>query len=70
MEIGKTDILVLRVAVTQARVGRIGLHGAHRVRHQDQEAQRVLQVHPAIPVSGAASAALTRRHLTVSRLLG
>ena len=70
MEIGKTDILVLRVVVTQAQVGRTGLHGAHNKegRPQGQEVQRVLPGHPAIPVSGAASEAPTRRHLTVSLL--
>ena len=71
MEIGKTDIQGLRVVVTQAQVGRIGRHGAaHKVHLQGLEAPRVLPVHPAIPVSGAASVAPTRRHPTVSRHLG
>ena len=71
MEIGKTDIPGLRVVVTQVQVGRIGRHGAaHKVRPQGLEAPRVLPVHPAIPVSGAASVAPTRRPPTVSRHLG
>lgn len=71
MEIGKTDIQGLRVVVTQVQVGRIDLHGAAlKVHPQGQEALRVLPVHPAIPVSGAASVAPTRRPPTVSRHLG